>query len=301
MIDLHTGNLASALLSPNSQDIRERLNKKLRSFANGEIPHAADALSTLFGILARHRVSDTPPGINNANPRAELKCTWAAGSISNIPPHRKSMNIALIRSMQRGTFLDMVYLVRKKQVGVDQFVPIHLCSSIFRDIISGLDASRSNLAPIHPALIISLQWYKPTTLMLRMEGTKWTLTVITKRSPRPAPRSRKLRIQCMGGTFRAKNSFLALSLRECEEPRTGECCVFTSVFYQLEVAFHIPLLQRNHIQSIEVPRSFPEHFMVNRKHGWNTHLFAQVPLPPSSVGRALVSHLDAAYSSKKLM
>ena len=215
MIDLHAGNLASALLSPNSRDnrsdIRERLNKKLRSFADGEIPHAADALSALFGILARHRTSDTPPAVDDANPRAESKCTWAAGGNHNIPPHRKSMNIALIRSMHHGTFLDMVYHVRKKQVGVDQFTSIHLASSVFRDIRSELDACGSHPAHICLALINPLQWYKPTTLMLGTRGMKWILTVIMKRSPRPAPRSCKLMIQCRRVTFRTKNYCPALS------------------------------------------------------------------------------------------
>ena len=297
MIDLHTGNLASALLSPNSQDIRERLNKKLRSFADGEIPHAADALSALFGILYRCRISNKSPGINNENPRTESKCTWAAGGNRNIPLHRKSMNIALIRSMQRGTLLDMVYRVRKNQVGVDQFVPIHLSSSIFRDIRSELDACRLYLTPIRPALTNPLQWYKPTTLVMGMEGTKWIPTVIVKRSPRPAPRSCKLGIRCRRITFRAKGSCLALSRRECELPRTGKRCGLTAVFYQLEIAFHIPLLQRNHFRAIEVPRSFLEQSYYNRKHRWNTHLFAQVRLPPSSVGKVFVARLYAAHPS----
>ena len=154
MIDLHTGNLASALLSPNPEDVQERLNEKLRSFANGEIPHAADAISALFGILACFPASVTPPDTNNRNPPAESKCTWVAGSKVKTPPHRKSMNIALIRSMHHGSFFDMEYHVRKKRVGADQFIRIYLSSSIFRNIGSKVDARRSR--PIPPAL------YSPT-------------------------------------------------------------------------------------------------------------------------------------------
>jgi len=152
MIDLHAGNLVLALLTPDSQDTREQLDKKLRSFADGEIPHAADAFSALFGILARYRASDTPPGIDNGNPRAESKCTWAAGGNRNIPPHRKSMNIALIRSIQHGSFLDVGYRVRKKRTGANQFTPIYLSSAIFQDIRPKLDARTSHPFHTRPAL-----------------------------------------------------------------------------------------------------------------------------------------------------
>jgi len=150
MIELHAGNLALALLAQNSQDTQERLDKKLRSFADGEIPHAADAFSALFGILASYRPSDAPPGTEDANPRAELKCTWVAGGNCNIPPHRKSMNIALIRSMHHGSFLDVAYRVRKRRVGADQFTSIYLSSSIFQDIRPKLDARWSH--PFHANL-----------------------------------------------------------------------------------------------------------------------------------------------------
>jgi len=152
MIDLHAGNLALVLLAQNSQDTQERLDEKLRSFADGEIPHAADAFSALFGILARYHPSNTPPGTENANPRVKSKCTWAVNGNCNIPPHRKSMNIALIRSIHHGSFLDLGYCVRRKQAGADKFTPIYLCSSIFRDIRPELDARRSYSIPIRPEL-----------------------------------------------------------------------------------------------------------------------------------------------------
>jgi len=152
MIDLHAGNLALALLAPNSQDIQERLDKKLRSFADGEIPHAADAISALFGILARYRASDAPPGIDNTNPRVESKCAWVSGGNRSILPHRKSLNISLIRSMHHGSFLDVEYRVRKQRIGAHQFTPIYLCSPIFRDIRPAFDARMSHPFHTHPAL-----------------------------------------------------------------------------------------------------------------------------------------------------
>ena len=185
MIDLHAGNLALALLAQNSQDTRERLDKKLRSFADGEIPHAADAFSVLFGILARYNPSDTHPGIENANPRAESKCTWAVGGNCNTLPHRKSMNIALIRSMHQGSFFDVGYRVRKRRVGADKFTPIYLCSSIFRDIRPKLDARRSCYILIRPALTSPSQWFKPTPISGR-RGMEWIQTAIMKRSLQPA-------------------------------------------------------------------------------------------------------------------
>ena len=69
------------------------------------------------------------------------------------------------------------------------------------------------------------------------------------------------------------------------------------VFYQLEIAFRIPLFQRNHFRAIEVPRSFLEQSYYNRKHRWIIHLFAQVRLPPSSVGKVFVACLYAAHPS----
>ena len=147
------GNLASALLSQNSQEIQEQLDKKLRSFADGEIPHAADAFSALFKILARYGASDTPEDIGDSNPQAESKCTWVVGGNDKIPPYRKSMNMALIKSIHHGSFLDMEYRVRKKRVGVDQFTPVYLSSCIFRDTRSKLDARKLHPIPIRSALI----------------------------------------------------------------------------------------------------------------------------------------------------
>lgn len=146
-------NLAWVLLSSDSQEIQGQLNKKLRSFADGEIPHAADALSALFGILARQHASNPSKGIGNPNTQTESKCTWVVGGNHEAPPHRKSMNIALIKSMHHGSFIDMEYRVRKKRVGADQFTPIYLSSCIFRDTGSKLYARKSYPIPILSALI----------------------------------------------------------------------------------------------------------------------------------------------------
>ena len=99
MVDLHVENLASALLSLNLQDIQDRLDEKLRSFANGEIPHAAHAVSALYSILVCYRTSGIPPATDNPGTRAKSKCTWAEGGNCGTPPHRKPMYIALIQSM----------------------------------------------------------------------------------------------------------------------------------------------------------------------------------------------------------
>ena len=145
MVDLHAENLVSKLLSSdsNSQDVQERLDKKLRSFANREILHAANAVSALFGILAHYPTSDIPPKTKDTNPQAGPKCTWAGGDNQDIPPHQKSMNIALIKSMHHGLFLDLVYRVRKRRSGSDQFASIHLSSTIFHSVRSKLDARKS--------------------------------------------------------------------------------------------------------------------------------------------------------------
>ena len=151
-MDLHVRNLASVLLSPDPQEFQRQLNKRIESFADGEIPHAADAFSALFGILANHRASDTPSDIGKANTETESRCTWVSGDNSKTPPHRKSMNIALIKSIHHGSFLDMQYRVRKKLVGANQFAPLYLSSRIFRDIRSKFDTRKSRPTPIRSAL-----------------------------------------------------------------------------------------------------------------------------------------------------
>jgi hypothetical protein len=143
MIDIHVEILASALRLSNPQDIQERLNEKLRSFANGEIPHAANAVSALFAIMACYHASESPPETGNSNIQTKSKCTWATGGTREAPPHQKYMNIALINSMRHGSFLDMEYRVRKKRIGVDRFTPIYLSGTIFHSVRSKLDARRS--------------------------------------------------------------------------------------------------------------------------------------------------------------
>jgi hypothetical protein len=154
IIDLHARNLVSVLLSQDSQDIQERLNEKLQSFTNGQIPHAAHAFSTLLGILAHYRASDQPPDVGSPNLQAKSKCTWVVGGNCKISPHQRSMNTALIRSMHHGSFLDMEYRVRKRRAGADQFAPLYISSTILlsRGIRSKLDARKSLPTPIPSAL-----------------------------------------------------------------------------------------------------------------------------------------------------
>ena len=141
-VDLHTENLASELLSSSSQDVEKQLDKKLRSFTNGEIPHAANAVSALFGIIARYNGPVIPPEANKPNRQSKSKCTWAKGGNHDIAPHRKLMNIALIKSMHCGSFLDMEHRVRKQRIGTDQFASIYLSSTIFHGVRSKLDSCR---------------------------------------------------------------------------------------------------------------------------------------------------------------
>lgn len=140
MIDLHAKNLASTLLLSNSQDIQKRFNQKLQSFANGEIPHAADVVSTLFGALARYRASDLPEKTGGPNFQTKSGCTWAEGRNHTIPSYRKSVNIALIKSMHHGSFFDMGYRVRRNRIGVNQFAFVYLSSSVFCGVRSEFDA-----------------------------------------------------------------------------------------------------------------------------------------------------------------
>lgn len=139
MVDLHAKNLASTLLCSNSQEIQERFNEKLQSFANGEIPHAANVVSTLFGVLAHYRASDLPPETRGPNPRTMARCTWAEGFNHSVPSYQKSMNIALIKSMHRGSFLDMGYRVRKNLAGANQFAFVYLSSGILHGVRSEFD------------------------------------------------------------------------------------------------------------------------------------------------------------------
>ena len=145
MIVLHAENLASELVLSDSQDVQERLNKKLRPFVDGKMPHAADAISTLFDILSRP-FSEAPAETNETNPLDKPKCTWAGGDNESVPgPRRKSMNIALIKSMHCGSFFDMEYRVRKRRTGTDQFASVYLSSTTLRGARSKLEARRSPL------------------------------------------------------------------------------------------------------------------------------------------------------------
>ena len=155
IIGLHARNLASVLLSQDSQDVQERLNDKLQSFAHGQIPYAAHAFSALFGILTRYRASDPPLDTDNPNLQAKPKCTWVVGGNSEAPLHRKSMNTALIRSMRHGSFLDTEYRVQKKQAGADQFAPIYLSSTVLlsHNVRSEFNARKPPPTPISSALI----------------------------------------------------------------------------------------------------------------------------------------------------
>ena len=216
-------NLASELLSSNSQDIRERFNDKLRSLTEGEIPHAANAISELFGILNSGRVPDVPTEAKNTNPGAKSKCTWAEGGNHGIPPRRGSMNIALIKSMHHGSFLDMEYYVRKQRTGTDPFAPIYLSGTIFRGVRSKLDSRRS-VCPTHSALIDFLQWHRHSTLSLERKNRKLMTTAIMKKSRPPGSRKLEATIRRERVVFRATISFQVPWPRESELSHTTRSC-----------------------------------------------------------------------------
>lgn len=48
---MHVENLASVLTEVDSGELKDQLDERLRAFAEGEIDHASDAFSSLWGIL----------------------------------------------------------------------------------------------------------------------------------------------------------------------------------------------------------------------------------------------------------
>jgi hypothetical protein len=129
------------------------VDKKIDSFAEGELEHAAEMLSTLWGILNEDGEIKAPlntsPPVSPPRSCLLLCCTGMLTSYHQIaqvisPAHWAAVKIALIKSIGKGVFFDRKYWARHSKPG-SVLKPVYFSSIIMGDKVQQLKNCASKL------------------------------------------------------------------------------------------------------------------------------------------------------------
>jgi len=130
--ELELKQLARVLLSSQSGPTQGVLNAKIRSYTNGELPHAKHVLPALYKLMeSDESVEETPlPTALASSNRRITGGDW------------DGLKRALTSSLTSGTFLDsQFYAVESKSsTGPPMVRPVYFCSAVGGDFASKLTA-----------------------------------------------------------------------------------------------------------------------------------------------------------------
>jgi hypothetical protein len=128
---------------------RASVNKKVHCFAQGDLKHATEVLSTLWEIANKGGSVEPPTKASPAVSLAPaLACAmWKFSLCRQImqaasPAHWAAVKAALIRSIREGVFFDRKYWARNTRSG-DVLKPVYFSSTIMKDRSQQLDKRAS--------------------------------------------------------------------------------------------------------------------------------------------------------------
>jgi hypothetical protein len=126
-------------------------DKKIESFSKGELEHATEMLSALWGIISKDGEIKAPSSIS---PAVSLSwscllpyCTGMLTSHDQIaqvvsPAHWAAVKVALIKSIGKGVFFDRKYWTRNSKPG-GVLKPVYFSSTIMGDKVQQLKVCAS--------------------------------------------------------------------------------------------------------------------------------------------------------------
>jgi hypothetical protein len=144
---LYITQLASVWInSSTTETTRASFDTKIDYFSRGELEHAAEMLSTLWGIINKDGEIKAP---SNISPAVSLSWSCLLPCCSGMltphdqiaqvisPAHWAAVKIALIKSIGKGVFFDRKYWARNSKPG-GVLKPVYLSSIIMGDKVQQL-------------------------------------------------------------------------------------------------------------------------------------------------------------------
>ncbi|KAF9785433.1 hypothetical protein BJ322DRAFT_830356 [Thelephora terrestris] len=141
---LYVEQLAYTWVEDSTEATRTSIEKKVDSFVEGDLEHAAEMVSTLWKMV--NKDGDIKAPSNTSPTTTQVKS----------PAHWDSVKIALIKSIRTGVFFDRKYLTRHSISG-DGLKPVYFSSTIMKDkteqvkksVLKGTSTSRVTVKGTH--------------------------------------------------------------------------------------------------------------------------------------------------------
>jgi len=131
-----------------TETTRVSFDRKIDSFANGELEHATEMLSTLWRIVNTDGEIKAPPNTSPTVSPFRSFFSVLRGDAHNTlhdqtvqvtsPAHWATVKIALINSIGKGVFFDRKYWARHSKAG-DGLKPVYFSSIVIGDKVQQLN------------------------------------------------------------------------------------------------------------------------------------------------------------------
>lgn len=152
--DLYVGQLAHVWVTDSTETTRTNVEKKIDSFAQGDLPHATEMLRALWKTANKEEPIEAPSNVSSkASPFfCVASSRYAKVLTSRIQPDQVpsraaqwgSLKTALMRSIRTGVFFDRKYWARNFKKG-DVLKPVYFSSTIMDDKTHQLNKCTSKL------------------------------------------------------------------------------------------------------------------------------------------------------------
>ena len=132
--ELELRQLARVLLSSDPDATLEALKAKIKSYADGQLPHAEPVLPALYELMENDGSVQESPLLKAASSNQQV-----------ISGDWDGLKKALTDSLTSGTFLDSQFCAAESRssTGLPKFRPIYFCSAVGGSFASRLAACRS--------------------------------------------------------------------------------------------------------------------------------------------------------------
>ena len=113
----HLVSMVSGADSKSAKNLCEKIDEKVDSYANGDLDHAVDAITLLWKLSKGDRRPSPPVAANSVSqpPLTINPSTYRQGQSTPNPANRGPVEIALIKSIREGIFLDRKYWARNSK------------------------------------------------------------------------------------------------------------------------------------------------------------------------------------------
>ena len=128
---------------------RASVKTKIKHFAKGDLEHATEMLSALWGTANGDKEVEAHPGpladigMERVEEYEEICPSEDYRSPTRDPAYLASANVALIKSVRKGVFFDRRYWARHSKAG-DMLKPVYFSSTTMKCMMERLNECASN-------------------------------------------------------------------------------------------------------------------------------------------------------------